>query len=272
MSDTVIIKLGGSLLSPYDKATEQVKKGQIPFDFSYALKLIKTLKSSNKRFIIVVGGGFLNRWYLQNIRESGLVNDYSLLKPAENKRYHKVSGSHPSINDLHTIGIASSIINASMFKMLIEHIDDSKNAVYPEVIKFSQYEELKNIKEDLKKHKYIIASGWKPGHSHDVDALIFAMLFNEKTVLSLKNIDGVYNKDPKRFKDAKKIPNMTWKEYIDLIKVSEHNPGASFPVDAKAARAFQAEKKVCVVLDGSDIYEVSRFLKTGDARKGTKIL
>ena len=51
----------------------------------------------------------------------------------------------------------------------------------------------------------MVAAGWHPGWSTDFVATILAERLQAKTILNLSNIDYVYDKDPNKYKDAKKI-------------------------------------------------------------------
>jgi len=249
MRERVIIKLGGSLLSPHERSLEMVKSGSIPFDFQYAKDLLELLNKSNHSFVIVIGGGFLNRWYLRSL-----------------KNYN----SSLTIDDRHKIGMAASNINSLSFHMLAIDILGEED-VYKKVLIYNDYEHLSELKEGLNSKKIIIAAGWRSGHSHDVDSLMFASLFSSNQVLSLKNIDGIYSADPKKDSSAVKKKVLTWPEYRAIIHVDKHNPGASYPIDPVAAQLAERSKIGFTVLDGRDFDSVEEAIKTKLASKGSVV-
>lgn len=172
--------------------------------------------------------------------------------------------------DLHWIGISSGVINASVFRMLA--VDKfGTGAVYPEVVKHGMYDELPKHFAELKNYRFIIAGGRQPGRSHDTDALLLAALFDNNKVISLKNIDGVYSADPKKNHKAKKITELSWKEYLEIIGVKIHEPGANYPVDALAAQLAMRSGMQFVICDGLDFVELRTVLITGKAKKGSLI-
>src|SRR5690349_3239209 len=116
MSEWKVIKLGGSLLSPYETASRSLRIGQLPFDTDYARELLNEVKVSNKKVIFVIGGGYLNRWYLQQMR------DNKLEKPETE-------------TDFHILGMAASDINATIFRILAGETLGYEN-VFPSVIKY----------------------------------------------------------------------------------------------------------------------------------------
>lgn len=241
MERPIIIKLGGSLLSPYETAIKQVMSGALPFDFEYAKQLISILAKTERQVVILVGGGFINRWYLRNIKQ--------------------VLGNIPdSTNDLHTIGIASAVINASVFKILLQETLTDKGKVYPDVVKFGMYDDIAEIAHKFKESQFLIAAGWKPGHSHDLDAVKFAEIYGVNEFYSLKNIDGVYTADPSKDPNAKRIAALSWDEYFDIIKAHTHEPGANFPVDPIAAEEAKEKGMACYVMSGKTFEEIERIL------------
>lgn len=242
---TIILKVGGSLLSPALPSADG-----IGFDFDYLKKFVEILMRSPHRVVLMIGGGKLNRVILSSLEDS--------LPGKQNE------------NDLHTIGIASSVIHASIVKIHLEQRVDPKK-VYPEVIKFDMYEELERKREQLLNSKFIVASGWKPGHSHDLDAVLFAEFFGATEFFSLKNIDGVYTADPKIDPTARRLAVMTWQEYEQIIVVKNHEPGASYPVDPIAARESEEKGLSCYVLDGRDLIEVEKIVLGYGTTKATRI-
>lgn len=248
----LVIKLGGSLLSPHETGPELIKDGQLPLDIQYARELLQEVIRAQVRCVFVVGGGFLNRWYLKQLQELEL-----------NKANYET--------DLHTIGMAASDINASIFRMLVAE-ELGNTLVYPHVVKYEEYGRLDELKKDFAKYQIIVAAGWKPGHSHDVDALMFGTLFREKQIFSFKNIDGIYTSDPRTNTTAVKKKTLTWDEYRAIIKTTEHIPGASFPIDAVAAQLAQKTGLGAVVIDGRDMRAVREVLTEGVTTRGTTVV
>ena len=68
-----------------------------------------------------------------------------------------------------------------------------------------------------------------------------ARLLKSKRVINLTNVDYVYNKNPKKFKDAKPIKDLTWKQFKKIIG-GKWSPGANVPFDPIASKL--AEKLI----------------------------
>lgn len=251
MSERVIVKLGGSLLSPYETSENLLKQGRIPFDEEYVATLLQIVKETNKKFIFIVGGGYLNRWILK-----GITGDKNF--------------AQAPVTDRHHIGIASGIINSMLFHSMAVTLL-GEEMVYSEVLKYSDYDKLAEYKSAMDQSKVVVASGRKPGFSHDVVALYFATLFGTNQILTLKNIDGIYTADPHVDTMAVKKKVLTWAEYRSIIKVSEHQPGASFPIDAIAAQYAESLKIGFTVLDGRDWNAVTEAFQTRLTASGSVI-
>ena len=81
----------------------------------------------------------------------------------------------------------------------------------------------------------MVAGGWKPGWSTDYVASIIAQEYGVRTVINLSNIDYVYDSDPKKNKDAKKIAEIKWKEFRKIVG-NKWKPGLNMPFDPIASQ------------------------------------
>lgn len=250
-NDWFVIKVGGSLLSPYANALKSLQEGELPFDVVFANELLQKLFESKKKCVLIIGGGFLNRWYLQKLREMNLE------KPETQ-------------TDFHYLGMAASEMNATLVRMFAGEIFGFEK-VYPKVVKYQDYDTLESLKPELERYQLVIGSGWKPGHSHDVDALLFASLFGQKQVFSFKDIDGIYSADPKKNPSAVKKKSLTWPEYRAIIDTNRHLPGASFPIDGVASQIAEKAGIGFTVIDGRDMRAVEEVLSEGITTRGSTI-
>jgi uridylate kinase len=106
--------------------------------------------------------------------------------------------------------------------------------------------------------KILIGSGWKPGWSTDYDAVLLAKNLKIKTIINMSNIDYVYDKDPKKNKNAKKIKDICWEHYRK-ISGNKWKAGLNKPFDPIAAK--EAEKlKLKVVIIGKNLKNFENLL------------
>lgn len=198
---------------------------EIDFQFLKNFKnLIEDEIKKNKKFIIIVGGGKTARNY-QNIA----------------KKLTTVSN-----DDLDWLGIHSTRLNAHLLLTIF------RDSAY--------YRIIKNPKEKVKfKEKILIAAGWKPGFSTDYDAVFLAKSYNSSVIINLTNVDYVYNKDPKKYKDAKAFSKITWQEYLKLIN-QKWSPGMSSPFDPLASKLAKKFGLKVAIINGRRLREFKNFL------------
>jgi len=177
-----------------------------------------------KRFIICVGGGKTARNYQMAMAELGL-------KPQR----------------IDWMGIEATRLNAYLIKNLFE--------------KFSEPKMIKNPtkKIDFKKD-ILVAAGWKPGWSTDFDSVLLAKNFGKREIINLTNIDYIYDRDPKKFPDAKPLKRISWPKLIKIVG-EKWQPGLSVPFDPVAAKLAQKLKMKIFFLNGRKLERLENFLE-----------
>ncbi|RLJ02242.1 MAG: UMP kinase [Candidatus Aenigmatarchaeota archaeon] len=202
-------------------------------DINFLLEFKKIILTQNKKFIIICGGGKTARRY-----QEAAKNIVPLLK-----------------DELDWLGIQATILNAYLLKTIF------KEKAYKKIIRNPN--EKVNFNEDI-----LIASGWKPGFSTDYDAVLLSKNFGIKKLVNLTNVDYVYNKDPK-FKDAKPIKEISWKEFRKLLP-NKWEPGLSTPFDPVAAEEAEKSGLEVIVMNGKKLKNLENYLNKKEFI-GTKI-
>lgn len=227
--DTIVLKLGGSLIVP---------NGGL--DVAYIKKFYTFIRNQvaekNRRFFILIGGGKLSRHY----RDAGA----------------EITGHELPTEDLDWLGIHATRLNAHLFRTIF------RDLAHPAIIK--KYEFIQKPDKPI-----VIAAGWKPGWSTDYDAVILAQDYNIKTVIKMSNADHVYDKDPRRYKDAKPFNKISWEKYRGMVG-DKWNPGEHAPFDPIAAKLASQVKTRVLYLDGKDIANVEKAMD-GKPFEGTTI-
>jgi len=198
-------------------------------------QLILDYTKKGNKVILICGGGNTCRDYQKAAREVNL----------------KVSN-----RDLDWIGIATTKLNAELVSAIFGKAAMESILVVP------------NKKVRTNK-KITVGAGYKPGSSSDKDAVLAAKAFGAKTVINLSNITYVYDKNPLKYKDAKPQKQMSWKKFFPLVG-AKWVPGAHVPFDPVASRLAAKWKMKLVVMKGSDLANLNKFL-LGKAFKGTII-
>ena len=196
--------------------------------------LITELAGEGMRFIIICGGGKTARQYQEAAAR------VSRLRP----------------EDIDWMGIHATRLNAQLVKTLFLGMVHERVIHDPtETIAFTE--------------PVLIAAGWKPGFSTDYDAVMLAKNFGVKTVVNLSNIDYVYDKHPGTNGDAKPFKRISWPAFRKVVG-DRWDPGLNAPFDPVAAAEAEASGISVVVMQGTDIENIRRFLKGGEFR-GTVI-
>jgi len=210
---------------------------QTGFDLEFLKKFKKLILARVKKgdkFILMIGGGAVCRNY-----QKALV------------KINKVSN-----NDLDWLGIKITRINAEFVRLFFGDL------AYKEIITDST----KKVKTDK---PIIVCGGYKPGWSTDTCAVLLAKAYGAKTVVNLSNIDFVYDKDPNKFSNAKKIEKTNWQEMRKIVG-DKWTPGANLPFDPIAAKLAQKEKMTVIFAKGTDLKAFDNILSNKPA-KGTVI-
>lgn len=198
-------------------------------------KLIEERIELGDKFIIVVGGGFNAR---NSIQEAFKVNKFL------------------SSNDQDWIGISATHLNANIVKSVFGEL------AYPVLID--------NPKIKIKSTKSLFFSGgYLPGNSSDFVCSVLSKTYNVKDIINISNIDYVYSKDPKKHKDAKKIEEMNWSDFLSIVG-DRWVPGLNSPFDPVASKFCQKEGKRVIILNGNNFVNLNNYL-SGKKFKGTKI-
>ena len=195
--------------------------------------IIKYAKQG-KKFIIITGGGKICR------------------------KYQKAAGEIRDLeeDDLDWLGIHATRLNAHLIRTIF------RDTAHPKVVKNP------TVKEEFKE-SILIAAGWKPGCSTDYDAVLLAKTYNIKKIVNLTNIDYVYDKDPKKFPDAKKIEKISWVDFRKIVG-DEWDPGLNMPFDPIASKESQKLGLEVGIMKGSNLENFEDYIQ-GKEFKGTII-
>lgn len=228
-TEKIVISVGGSLIVP---------NGGIDSKFLQNLsKFIREqlAKNKNRQFFLITGGGMTTRHYQAAARD--------------------VLGHQLSSDDLDWIGIHATRLNAHLLRTIFR--DKAHSAI------IDDYSFIRKPDEPV-----VIGAGWKPGWSTDFYAVCVCEDYGAKTIINLSNLQKICDKDPKKFKDAKEIDKISWKEFRKLVG-DKWTPGMHAPFDPIASKKAE-ELGVKVIFMGSDFENLKKYFK-GDPFVGTII-
>lgn len=197
----------------------------VPFLSEFNTFIRKQVAEKNRRFFIVVGGGSITR----NYQKAAL----------------QVRGSIEN-DDLDWLGIHATRLNAHMVRVIFRDIAHSH------VIK--HYEIIRKAEEPV-----VVAAGWKPGWSTDYCAVTICQDYGVSSVLNLTNVDQVYDKDPRKYPDAKPLTKVSWDEYRQMTG-DKWIPGMNLPFDPVASKLADELGVMVKILNGKNFPNLANAL------------
>lgn len=207
----------------------------VNIQFISNLKLILEEQiQKGERFILVTGGGKTARTYQAAVKHF----------------------FPESLVDADWIGIHTTILNAELFKIIFKGNAYHSLCGDPRV----QHEWTTPI---------LVGAGYEPGHSTDYDAVCLANTYGVKKIINLSNIDYVYDSDPRTNPHAKKIEEMKWEEFFNVIP-KEWSPGLNSPFDPTAARLAKDSNIEVAMINGEYLDRLVDYLE-GKPFLGTKL-
>ncbi|MFH1787573.1 MAG: hypothetical protein ABH811_02175 [archaeon] len=227
--ELIVISLGGSLIIPEN------------IDVKFLREFRKVILSNTKKykFVIVCGGGTTARKYI-----GGLEN--------ENIKNKKVLQSF--------LGIAATRLNSRFMTYFFGEKANSKTL-----------ETSRSIKRYLKKHDVAFLYTDLKYESDKTSDSTSAEIARDLRAdfINLTNVEGLYNKNPKKYKNAKFIPKISWSNFYKIANKIKYHPGQHFVLDQMASKIILENKvKTCII--GKNLKQLDNFLK-GKKFKGTVI-
>ena len=185
--------------------------------FEEYARIINEINEEHEIFI-VVGGGRPARDYISVVRDMGLSE---------------------SICD--DIGIQVTRINARLLQLALR--DESYPAI-PE-----------NFQEALEYSatgKIVIMGGTEPAHSTDAVSCILAEYVDADLVINATSVDGLYDKDPNKFDDAKMFSQVTADKLLEIVSTNDNKAGTYEFIDKTAIGIIKRSGIKTVIVNGNN--------------------
>ena len=204
--------------------------------FLKEFKKIIIWHAKKHKFVIVCGGGSIARKYISALKQVRV-----------NEKLQSFSG------------ISATRMNARFMNYFFNQ--DAEQGIP---------EKMDSVKKYLKKRN-IVFCGALEYKSHQTSDSTASEIASElkTTFINLTDIDGLYDKNPRKFKNAKFIPRISWKKFHEMANKLKFSPGQHFVLDQKASKIIMKNKiKTCII--GKNIRHLDNFLK-GRKFRGTTI-
>jgi len=193
--------------------------------------LLKSLKQQGHEVVAVVGGGSLAREFIRVAEDLGLEE---------------------SQKDWAAIHV--SRLFAQLFVLGLGDVGCGKVPV-----------SLDEAEECLRSGKIVVLGGLRPGMTTDSVAALVGERVNADLLVKGSNIDGIYNKDPRKYFSAKKLDLIKFEDLGKIFEADIHRAGINQVIDPEAVKILSRCRLRTIVVDG---YKSQNVL---DAVNGKKI-
>ena len=205
----------------------------IDFISRFRILLTESIKGG-QRFIVFVGGGKVCRQYQEAARALG--------------------ADRPEALDW--VGIYATRLNAELMRVVFGELAHGEIITDPNGFQTSS-------------SPIVIGAGWKPGWSTDFVAVEMAERSGAKRIVNLSNIDFVYDKDPKKSPDARKIEKVSWADFRKILP-NKWTPGVNAPFAPVAAKRADELGLEVAIMNGNNLDNFKNYLD-GKELVGTTI-
>jgi len=205
-------------------------------DVMYLKKLTALFKKISKEYkvFIVVGGGHIARRYIKLGRELGFDED-----------------------TLDLIGIDVTRVNARIITNILGVSNKEIPHTTDEAIPLN--------------FPMVVMGGTNPKHSTDTVGAELAEKTHAVRFVNATNVDGIYDKDPNKHKDAKQIKEIHISDLIKQYGTTWGTAGKNIFMDNPALEIIQRANIPTFVVNGKRLDQLEKAL-LGQPFDGTKIL
>ena len=199
----------------------------------YAEFLVKINKTCQP--IVVAGGGNIARHYISHARSSGADE-----------------------STLDELGIEISRLNA---KLLIYALKNKAYSHPPTT--------LQEVRHAVDDGLIVVTGGLHPGQSTNGTAALIAEKIQAEQFLNATDVDGVYDKDPNKFKNAKKFRRIDLKNLKNMLVHEDSVAGGYDLMDIVALKIIERSKIKTRILKATP-KNIENAIKGGNI--GTEII
>ena len=179
-------------------------------------ELLHTLKGQGHEVAVVVGGGKLAREFIAVAKDLGL--------------------------DMHVQDEIAISVSRLFAQILLKKLGDAGcNRVAIT---------LDDAAECMSKGKIAVMGGLKPGFTTDAVAALVAERVNADLLVKGTDQDGVYDKDPRKQKDAMKLDHLFLADLYKILKLSKHEAGMHQIIDPVAIEVLRRKRMKLIVVNG----------------------
>ena len=124
---------------------------------------------------------------------------------------------------------------------------------------------------ELARGSPVILGGTEPGHTTDGVAALLAVRLRASRLVNASNVDGVYEKDPKRHRDARRLERLDWETFRAMVHAgTKGEAGQQFIFDRLGVDLLARAKIPLAFVHGRNLPNLEAAL-LGRPFEGTRI-
>jgi uridylate kinase len=182
------------------------------------VKLLEKLRKEDHKIVIVVGGGALAREFIK-------------------------TGSSLNLNEEAQDWLAIHVSRLYALLIILK-LGEAGTGKVPISIR--------EAAEALKEDKIVVLGGLKPGMTTDTVAAQIAERVKAQLLIKATDQEGIYTKDPRKHKDARKLDKVSFKDLTKILEQSRHKAGIHQILDPAAIETLQKTRIKTIVVNGSN--------------------
>lgn len=190
------------------------------------------------KFVVVCGGGSTAREYI-----GGLAKE-----KVPRKKYFQG-----------LLGISTTRLNARFMTYFFGR-DANKGVAH----------DMKDVKNLLKLYDVVFCGALRYAENETSDGTSAKLAnFFKTDFINITNVKGLYDKNPVKYKNAKFISKISWKDFHKMATGQGFKPGQHFVLDQTASKIIM-KNKITTYIIGKNLKQLNNLL-SGKKFKGTEI-
>ncbi len=179
-------------------------------------EVLRELKREGHELVVVVGGGSIARELIGIAKNMGLEEE-----------------------EQDEVAILATRLFAKLLNLKLKELTTGRT---PTTIEEAQ--------KMFENNHIVVMGGIQPGMTTDTVAALAAEKIKADLLIKATDQDGVYDKDPKKYPEAKKLEKLTFEELSDILEESRHKAGIRQIIDPKAIKILKKTRMKTIVVNG----------------------
>ena len=198
----------------------------VDYKYLHKFKLFVNNLSRKYKIVIVTGGGKTARNYIEGLKKEKAGDVFYSL-----------------------VGIMATKLNAR----LVGGIFNMKGNI-PDT--------LHEVRRQLSKNNIVVcgALGFRPNMTSDGNAASVAEYLKAEVFVNLTNVDGLYDKDPRKYKNLKLIRRVSYTDFLNRVNKIKYEAGQHFVLDQAAAKIILKSRIKTLIMNGNKLDNLVKYL------------